>query len=716
MIAQLIEVLNTAAQTLPVDTRHGWAQIVAGQPAVHTGAGQWVPVAEDTSGTWSYVRMNGQARVEPIDIGEPCSGVRVRLPFRLVALLDRSACDELPGLLVQTAGSIRMAKRQFAQASGAYRVGFSSILWQVDDFATQEFQPLPNIPTDRVLVAIDVIMEVDGSEECFQGCGELTDVVCAIIAKASNAKVVECLGPDRVAQICDIPPPVCPPTTVNGEESETPTITVLQGGNPVGTLDPVTGVVTIEECEPGCEEPFTIKWQVGETIIDIEVYPDPCGGEAVLTCDTLIDAVVVEGAGTEEFGGFQVNGLWLPFDILGVTVYAPPGEVGTSEDSAIRREDFLAPSGPWQLALAGEVLYQSTTVESTPFGQTWEAVEGDEPPPTVRQATLGDLCCNNGAPCGPSTVKINGVEFAELGCDEEVDIPCDHITNGLVVEDCGCVVAQGRYIPWTDPIDTSGIGIAAQVPGSPVWMNLTENRVIYANLEPSPGLFLWTLNPISSGVVAGPNFYETNGGPATATPYDADAEWTVIDGPGDPPVVVGICPCPPPEPCPDLCDLLGEATDMEALATDLENCLPEGKFDELKDEICEPCPPPEPCPDLCELLGDVEPQNVEEEVYDCLTEAAQNALQSAICTGGGCDRAITATWGAYNDETTPVVLPAEYQGLTYDFVSDVGTNGTITVSVNGGTSFAAPPFTVGTAAVIFKRTTFSAAGSALYEE
>ena len=138
---------------------------------MHTGGGQWVPVANDLNGTWSYIRINGQARVEPTDIGEPCSGVRVRLPFRLVALLNRSECAELPGLLVQTAGSIRQARRQFVTASGAYQVALSNILWQIDDFVNQEFQPTPIVPSDRVLVAIDIIMEVDGREDCFVGCG-----------------------------------------------------------------------------------------------------------------------------------------------------------------------------------------------------------------------------------------------------------------------------------------------------------------------------------------------------------------------------------------------------------------------------------------------------------------------------------------------------------------------------------------------------------------
>ena len=79
------------------------------------------------------------------------------------------------------------------------------------------------------------------------------------------------------------------------------------------------------------------------------------------------------------------------------------------------------------------------------------------------------------------------------------------------------------------------------------------------------------------------------------------------------------------------------------------------------------------------------------------------------------ERAIVASWAAGDDETIPIILPAEYQGQTFDYVSNTGTNGTITVSVDGASTYAAPPFTVGTLGVSFKRTTYAAAGSVLYE-
>jgi len=96
--------------------------------------------------------------------------------------------------------------------------------------------------------------------------------------------------------------------------------------------------------------------------------------------------------------------------------------------------------------------------------------------------------------------------------------------------------------------------------------------------------------------------------------------------------------------------------------------------------------------------------------YVTLANLIANTVPNVTTTRG-----ITASWAAGNDETIPVVLPAEYQGQTFAYVSNTGTNGTITVSVDGGSSYAAPPFTVGASGVSFKRTTYAAAGSVLYE-
>jgi hypothetical protein len=54
----------------------------------------------------------------------------------------------------------------------------------------------------------------------------------------------------------------CDPTTVNGTESDTPRITVLQGGLEVGTLNPATGVHTVPECEE-CDPQLELRLNDG---------------------------------------------------------------------------------------------------------------------------------------------------------------------------------------------------------------------------------------------------------------------------------------------------------------------------------------------------------------------------------------------------------------------------------------------------------------------
>lgn len=169
----------------------------------------------------------------------------------------------------------------------------------------------------------------------------------------------------------------CAPTTVNGTQSDTPTITVLQGGEQVGTLNPATGVHTVPEC-------------------------DPC---PVPECDDLVDAVVVEGADDSESNGlYRFDGYGGPAGIMAAKKYR------NANDHIIAASDFDAPDGPFGWALYDSLLTEYYTGGSLPFnvfpsqGQ-WASIDGEAPAPTVRQATIADLC-----PCAPTTV--NGAESA----------------------------------------------------------------------------------------------------------------------------------------------------------------------------------------------------------------------------------------------------------------------------------------------------------------
>jgi hypothetical protein len=431
MITKLLQVTDAVIGTaLPVTTRHILASLKAGQPVVHTGGGNYTPIANDLTGYWSYQRIRGEVSVVSTRLaGDPCEALQATVPLRIVALLDRDTCIEEA---IELAALLRSSTRTAQTGIGAFSVAFERLTWSFDQLAGQEFAPLPQIPTNRTLLVMDASIAVRAKASCMVDC-EPVDVTCAIIAGATLDKIRECLG-DRLEELCDVPP--CDPTTVNGVESDTPTITVLQGGNPVGTLNPATGVVTIPECPEGCDEPFTLQFQVGETLVEVAAYPDPCGDTGVISCDTPVDAVVVEGAGTEEANGVYfveergVIMLWRKPDAgwIFYEVDDPPG-FGTS---------------PVIYDVDNVPLYSGLDVVSTQDpdgmdGMAWDAIDGQSPAPTVRQATLGDLCpCPPPEPCDPLTWELR-------------DTNGDLLEDGSVEEPCGeelSIVAPDARVNW----------------------------------------------------------------------------------------------------------------------------------------------------------------------------------------------------------------------------------------------------------------------------
>jgi hypothetical protein len=441
MITELLTITDAAyGGSLPVTTRHLFAQIINGVPAVHNGSGQFTPVANDLNGSWSYQRFRGNIEVTPSQLsGDPCAGVRMLIPLRIVALLPRDTCIADAQVV---AASLRGASKAVKIATGAQSVSVDRVTWNVAENASAEFNPAPQIPTTKALLIIDLTVTVEASQACISEC-EPTDVVCAIIAKASNAKVVECLGTERVNQICNTD---CPATTVNGEESDTPTITVLQGGIEVGTLNPATGVVTIEECPEGCTDPYTIKWDVDGTEITILVDEDPCGGEAVLSCDTLIDAVVVEGAGTD-----NVNGLYVP-DPAAATDPSNPPSAGSTIYSlvtdGINRTLYQTVSPVWSIycPVSMDFLYEDNTGAAVdPWDGEWVELIGDAPAPTVRQATIGDLCGGAPVPCEDASVTWDGEPLLTIPSGGTQDLDCNTLVNAAYAVDGGSVT--GTYKP-----------------------------------------------------------------------------------------------------------------------------------------------------------------------------------------------------------------------------------------------------------------------------
>ena len=199
MIAELLTITDAAyGSALPVTTRHVFAQILNGVPVVHAGGGQFTPIANDLNGSWSYQRIRGNVDVQATDLaGDPCQGVRVTIPLRIVALMSRDTCLESAEVAM---ASLRNSAKDAAIATGAFDVRFDRVSWALAENASPEFSPAPQIPTSKALLIIDLSIAVIATQSCITGC-DPTDVTCAIIGAASLDKIAECLG-DRLSELC----------------------------------------------------------------------------------------------------------------------------------------------------------------------------------------------------------------------------------------------------------------------------------------------------------------------------------------------------------------------------------------------------------------------------------------------------------------------------------------------------------------------------------
>lgn len=223
-----------------------------------------------------------------------------------------------------------------------------------------------------------------------------------------------------------IPPPAptnpcggdCPPTTVNGVESDTPAITVTQGGDPVGTLDPVTGNVAVPECDP-CPpcDPFTATLN-GVEIID---EADPCGASVALTCADLVDAVLVSGAAED-----QKNGLYIASSpVNGRTSYEllPNHVIEWNGSEYILRDIFVGTD------------WITNNSPAIPWDGVWVEFVGGAPiEAKIDQGTIADIC-----PCADADWTLKDTEGNVLdtgsipsGGSDDIIAPDGHVTVNTV--------------------------------------------------------------------------------------------------------------------------------------------------------------------------------------------------------------------------------------------------------------------------------------------
>ena len=94
MVSAIVSLLSTVGSALPVYVRHGLVRVINGQPCADVGGGDYRPVVIDVEGGVLYWRQTGKMRVDAADIMSPCAGVRVRVPLRLVAVVEVGVCDD----------------------------------------------------------------------------------------------------------------------------------------------------------------------------------------------------------------------------------------------------------------------------------------------------------------------------------------------------------------------------------------------------------------------------------------------------------------------------------------------------------------------------------------------------------------------------------------------------------------------------------------------
>lgn len=270
MIRRITSILNESVTAIPVGERVSFAEVIDGVPSVHAGGGQFVPVINDNAGGVSYWRANGAQQVQQMDKLSACGdAVRISVPIALVAFVRREQCDAPDALLNSAAHQINASLKAIRDSiQGAFAVNASSMTLGIDLARTSEIKDFI-VPSSLAVLTLAAVIHIDASPACLEQCGEPYDIVCTLIDRASNAKVVECLGPERVAEICDIDPPEACPLTWRVRDGDG---NVLDHGV---VADPcATPVLDVQvDCAGDCD-PLIIEVNG----IEYESLEDPCGG------------------------------------------------------------------------------------------------------------------------------------------------------------------------------------------------------------------------------------------------------------------------------------------------------------------------------------------------------------------------------------------------------------------------------------------------------
>jgi hypothetical protein len=267
---------------------------------------------------------------------------------------------------------------------------------------------------------------------------------CEVISEATAQEIVDCLGdgvlPELQDLICETPEPCLDVNvTVNGDQTQAFTSldtcpleigfdVIDQDENELEATWNEVGNLEVTIVPPVCD-PAIVNLE-GVQIASIR---NPCGSLTELTCDTVTNAVLVSGAGSD------VNGLYiLGTDLINGKIWWE----NTTTNTIIRWG-----GSDWQILNDDFTLrYYVDGGADWPWLGTWVvSTSGEEPVPTVTQATISDLCeCS---PC-PLTITFKGREI-EVVADPcgtpTINFDCDTLIDAAYAQDGGATT--GVYEP-----------------------------------------------------------------------------------------------------------------------------------------------------------------------------------------------------------------------------------------------------------------------------
>ena len=307
-VQSIISLLDIAASdSLPAAKAYGLCELRKGSqgfvPVVSDGDGGTV-VATDAP--FRYWRLRGRITEKRNDETAICGDVfETTIPLRLVVMAERSACENAWDHARAAATSMRLASTQVRAALNAMRVDIDGTSIETDSSAVYRSEfggtGFGDTYPSLVMVSVDLTVTVLGRAGCLGPCDPV-DVTCRVIAAASNAKVSECLGSERINEICegggpcpslcdqlsdplvDVPAAVdCIPngnipewTQVMLDQDEATPEVIVVGIEGAGKADAVKAIL----CDP-CPECDPLEVLVnGEAYAEVD---DPCGGTTAVS-------------------------------------------------------------------------------------------------------------------------------------------------------------------------------------------------------------------------------------------------------------------------------------------------------------------------------------------------------------------------------------------------------------------------------------------------